>query len=323
MAALLAGTGFSLQAGNHDFHPEGNESVQSEKRQAALKIQLFLDSNGFGPGRIDAYWGQFTRKATTRWNASNSGQAIPLTQSGDPDLSKISQIPWNKPLVTKYTITSADEKKLGNVPEQPAAKADQSSLPYETLLELVAEKFHAYPDFICELNPQVDPSSLSAGTTLTVPNVAEPFDLSAVKNASSAGESAGEITVLSRDKMLEFRKDGKLVHTFPITPGAEGNQAPPGNWKVDTVAFMPTFRYDEKMLEEGKRSENAHIFPPGPNNPVGIVWIGINSEGIGIHGTSNPDDIGRNASHGCIRLANWDAAKLAPLVGVGTPVVIR
>ncbi|MGY8644370.1 MAG: L,D-transpeptidase [Verrucomicrobiales bacterium] len=123
--------------------------------------------------------------------------------------------------------------------------------------------------------------------------------------------------------MLEFRRDGKLIYTFPITLGAEGNRASSGEWKVVTVAFMPTFRYDKKMLNEGERSDDAHMLPSGPNNPVGIAWIGINADGIGMHGTSNPDDIGRNARHDCIRLANWDALKLGQAVAVGTKVTIQ
>jgi len=89
------------------------------------------------------------------------------------------------------------------------------------------------------------------------------------------------------------------------------------------VAKLPNFRYDKKMLKEGGRSDNFHMLPPGPNNPVGVIWIALNRKGVGIHGSDSPDAIGRNVSHGCIRLANWDIVKLASLVKGGVPVTIR
>ena len=123
--------------------------------------------------------------------------------------------------------------------------------------------------------------------------------------------------------MVEVREAGKLVHSFPITPGANDNVSPPGDWKVSIVSWMPEFRWDKSMLEDGKRSDEAFLLPPGPNNPVGIVWIGLNADGIGLHGTPDPDAIGRDRSHGCIRLSNWDALKLAKSVSPGTPVTVK
>jgi L,D-transpeptidase catalytic domain len=113
-----------------------------------------------------------------------------------------------------------------------------------------------------------------------------------------------------------------LLASFPITPGSQRLPAPVGTWKIIKITILPNFRWDEAMLQHGRRSGNYYLIPPGPRNPVGIVWIGLNRKGIGIHGTDNPQTIGRSASHGCIRLANWDAIRLAGEVTTGMTVEI-
>ncbi len=123
--------------------------------------------------------------------------------------------------------------------------------------------------------------------------------------------------------MLTVLEDGKVVAAFPVTVGSQATASPIGNWTVKAIAKLPTFRWDLKMLTKGERSSHGHLLPPGPNNPVGVVWIALNKKGIGIHGTDDPDGIGRNASHGCIRLANWDVTKLAEMVKTGTPVTVE
>jgi lipoprotein-anchoring transpeptidase ErfK/SrfK len=183
---------------------------------------------------------------------------------------------------------------------------------------------------------------------VTVPNV-KPFDLNAVKSiqpgaeekaviANELGEDTaapgddktdkpGDEGKLSlhvgvKDEMLEVLIDGKVAAAFPVTVGSQQTASPIGNWTVKAIAKMPNFRYDPLMLNKGERSSHAHLLPPGPNNPVGVLWIALNKKGIGIHGTEDPDSIGRNASHGCIRLANWDVVKLAALVKPGVPVTV-
>ena len=120
--------------------------------------------------------------------------------------------------------------------------------------------------------------------------------------------------------MLDLVEANRVIASFPITPGSKSLPAPIGTWKVVKVTILPIFRWDEAMLKHGRRSANFYTIPPGPRNPVGIVWIGVNKKGIGIHGTDSPDTIGRSASHGCIRLANWDAARVVHQVTVGMTV---
>jgi lipoprotein-anchoring transpeptidase ErfK/SrfK len=122
---------------------------------------------------------------------------------------------------------------------------------------------------------------------------------------------------------VEVRSGEKTVAAFPVTVGSQQTASPIGNWTVKTIAKMPDFRYDPMMLKKGKRSSDFHILPPGPNNPVGVMWIALNKKGIGLHGTESPDTIGRSASHGCIRLANWDVVKLAEMVKKGMAVTVE
>jgi lipoprotein-anchoring transpeptidase ErfK/SrfK len=123
--------------------------------------------------------------------------------------------------------------------------------------------------------------------------------------------------------MLSVFEGDKLIAAFPVTIGSGRTESPVGEWKVRGVAKMPNFRYDKAMLNKGERSGDFHMLPPGPNNLVGVIWIQLNKKGIGLHGTSEPDSIGRSASHGCVRLANWDVVRLAAKVKAGDPVSIR
>ena len=229
------------------------------------------------------------------------------------------------------------------------AQAKQKSLPYRSAGEAIAEKFHTDADFLAELNPGKT-KSIKAGDTLTVPNV-EPFELTEVKDLKAGSEIAandqddeGEkkngksekkdkntepaagtmaVKVDTQSNMLTVREGEKLIAAYPVTVGSTQTESPVGDWTVRSVAKMPNFRYDKAMLNKGERSSDFHLLPPGPNNPVGVIWIQLNKKGIGLHGTSDPDAIGRSASHGCVRLANWDVVRLASKVKAGVPVTIH
>jgi lipoprotein-anchoring transpeptidase ErfK/SrfK len=123
--------------------------------------------------------------------------------------------------------------------------------------------------------------------------------------------------------MLDLYDGPRLIASYPITPGSKTLPAPPGIWTIIGIFTLPEFRWDEEMLEHGRRSANAFEIPPGPLNPVGVLWCALNKTGIGIHGTNTPDTIGRAASHGCIRLANWDAIRFSTMVTTGMPVTIE
>jgi len=288
---------------------------RDHSRDEALKLQIFLDSRHFGPGVVDGSPGEFTTKALARYNQANG-----LPANARPDVSAI--LPY-----TSYTITDEDLASLGTMAVEPVDIAKQKRLPYTRLSELVAERFHTTGAFLGEINPRKNIDVLVAGDVLTVPNIGRPFYATKFPSTypapSSATATRREVLVDLSARMLEVREGAELLAAFPITPGSTEHPAPVGQWKIVGAVPWPWYRYDEGVLKRGERTETFYNFAPGVNSPVGILWAGTNRPGVGIHGTSNPDTIGRAGSHGCIRLANWDAATFYTLIAKGTPVTIR
>ena len=199
-------------------------------------------------------------------------------------------------------------------------------MPYPSLTIFLEERFHASPEFLQKLNPKVKLDNLKAGDIVRVPNVA-PFKLEDVKEHKVPEDpklAQRSVYVSVADKMLDVYDAHNLVASFPITPGSKTLPAPPGKWVVVGIFHpAPSSAGTRKVLEHGRRSADAYEIPPGPRNPVGVLWTGLDKIGIGIHGTSTPETIGRAASHGCIRLANWDAIRFSTMVTTGTPVTIE
>ena len=317
--------------------------------EAATRLQVFLDRAEFAPGKLDGYYGDFTLKALALYRESR-GEPVPPTPApkAAPDVSGL-DLASVDPVFITYTVTDADAQNVGELPEEVAAKAKLKALPYRDLAEALGEKFHSDPDFLEELNPG-KMKALKVGDQLRVPNV-EPFELATVKDLKPGSEIAPPVAneipeedaqptpteaphgdapappvtvkVDTKTNMLGVYQAEKLVAAYPVTIGSERTESPLGEWKVRGVAKMPNYRYDEKMLNEGERSDDFKMLAPGPNNPVGVIWIALNKKGIGLHGTEEPDSIGRSASHGCVRLANWDVVRLAGKVKGGVAVSIH
>jgi lipoprotein-anchoring transpeptidase ErfK/SrfK len=282
----------------------------------ATRLQIFLDNSDFGPGKIDGKMGEFFRKALVSYKHAH---AMPIT--GVVDQWMLDQVPQT---FTTYTIKGDDMAYVGDLPSGHEQQSKLKFLPYTSLLEFVAERFHSAEAYIQKLNPGKNWDHLQPGDTLKVPNVL-PFkveDFVEQKIPENPGLAGRKIYVDTKEHLLEVFDKDQLVCVFPITPGSTTLPAPIGTWKILGVTVWPWFRYDEAMLNYGMRSENYINLPPGPNNLVGVLWMGLNKPGIGIHGTNNPETIGRAASHGCIRLANWDAARIKDLVTVGNTVII-
>ena len=320
--------------------------------EAATRLQVFLDRANFSPGKIDGRYNEFTRKALSLYRESRGEQpqATP-PQSGKhtnvaPDVSGL-DLASVEPVFISYTVTEADVQTVGQLPSQVPEQAKLKFLPYRDVADAIAEKFHSDIHFLEQLNPG-KLKGLKAGDQLKVPNV-DPFELASVKDikpgsetASQAanevedqsetqtptpGESAGprnvSIKVDTKTNRLGVFEAEKLIAAYPVTIGSAHNMSPVGEWKVRGISKLPTFRYDKEMLEHGERSGNFHMLAPGPRNPVGVMWIALNKKGIGIHGTNDPGSIGRAASHGCIRLANWDVVRLATKLKTGDKVSIH
>lgn len=334
------------------------KSASSKQRketdtEAATQLQVFLDRANFSPGKLDGHYGDFTRKALALYRQSLGGQPQPaptVESKSDtpPDVSGIDLASAGPAFIT-YTVTDADLQNIGAVPDSVAEKAKLKALPYRDAGEAICEKFHCDRKFLVQLNPGKI-SAMKPGDQLKVPNV-EPFEFAAVKDlkpgsevganeiddepqASPPEDAGGKdiaaaeaspaivVKVDTKTDFLTVREGDKLVAAYPVSIGSAQSESPLGEWKVRGVAKLPTFRYDEQMLNHGTRSNDFKMLPPGPNNPAGVIWIALNKKGIGLHGTNEPDEIGRSTSHGCVRLANWDIVRLAMRVKAGVPVSI-
>lgn len=316
-----------------------------------VRLQIALDRAGFGPGVIDGRFEEFTRKAANLYLQSLGKDPVNNQQEAESALQdQLTTIP---DAYTEYTVSNADLDRVGPLPSSVQLKAKQKWLGYQNAGEAVAERFHTEPAFLAKINPGVDIHKLAAGTTLKVPNV-EQFDIAAVEQrkkeqiAKADSKSSGEHTRISSSRakseespvpvaeapersveigtaehILKVFDGDKLVAAFPVTCGSEAIPSPIGDWKVESINYLPIFRWDKKMLQTGHRSAEGIKLNPGPNSPVGVTWIALNKEGIGIHGTDDPESIGHAASHGCIRLSNWDSIRVADLVSKGTPVKIN
>lgn len=315
------------------FRPEPPASAASEtgtgeeiprailvtRRELTAQLQIFLDQKLFSPGMIDGNPGRFVVEALKRWQRANGFEETGVLDKNVP-LSTV------HPVYTYHKIMPFELKFLGELPTQPSQQAKTKSLPYSSYTEFLAERYHCSVDFLHRLNPKVRFSTLQTGDQVRVPNV-EPFKIEeapASGNYPENPELANRRIVIDRRRtILELYDGDKLIASVPIAPGAPSHPTPKGKWRVVGVTSMPTFRWDKGMLDRGVRTKNFHLLPPGPNNPVGVAWIGLNKPGIGIHGTNNPYSIGTWASHGCMRTANWDIARISKMVTKGVPVEIN
>lgn len=284
-----------------------------------LRTQIFLDGKLFGPGKIDGRPGEFTTKALKRYQAANG---LPQTEldAHTLDLSSISE------LYTTYMIREEDLKFIGELPSKPSEQSKKKYLPYDSLIEFLTERFHTSPELIEWLNRPLKMSALKPGDVVKVPNV-HPFHLEELMPIPGLPEvvefKTRIIKIDTREKLLGLYEGEKLLASLPITPGSGHLATPPGTWRIVGITQMPTFRWDKSVLEYGVRSKDAYELPIGPNNPVGVMWIGLNKPGIGIHGTNLPQSIGRSSSHGCMRTANWDVVRLSKMITKGMTVIIE
>ena len=274
-----------------------------------VATQIALGKSHFSVGEIDGRDGTLTTRASQQYIASHAtAPAVPIE---------------SKPYTT-YTIREGDFKYVGPLEATNEGQAKMKYLTYETMLEMVAERFHASQSLIAYLNSLPLNPTLVAGQTLVVPNV-EPFRIESLDVKTRGGGSSGNYVRIQRDcgALEVFDRNGSLLAYYPVSCGSPPNPTPAGEWKVINMVLLPTFRWDDEMLNKGVRSQDFFMFPPGPNNPVGVFWTGLSKPGVGIHGNPLPDTLFQGRSHGCIRMTNWDAITLPKYVGVGSKVVIE
>ena len=280
--------------------------------QNTLEAQIVMARQGISPGSLDGVLGFQTRAALAAFQRQHR-----LPRTGTLDAATRAALLVDDPPLTTYTVTTNDVARLLPLSRTWLEKSEQPRMDYETVLELVAEKAHAHPNLIRRLNPRVEWSSVFAGTTLVVPNASGPLPRSA----------AALVRIRLADKMLEaFDSATNLIAHFPCSIARQVEKRPVGDLYIAVIARNPNYTFDPDVFPESPEAQQLGqklILQPGPNNPVGTAWIGLSRPGYGIHGTPNPEDVGRTESHGCFRLANWNAEYLAQIVAVGTPVSVE
>jgi lipoprotein-anchoring transpeptidase ErfK/SrfK len=277
-----------------------------------FEAQVALARRAISSGSIDAALGSQTRRAISVFQET---QHLPVTGALNADTR--ARLMLNAPLMTTYVVTTDDLARLQPLGKTWLAKSQQTALEYETELELVAEKSHSHPELIRRLNLNVNWTNIAAGTVLQVPDVDYPV----------ASNKAAFAVIHLADKFLEaFDTETNLLAHFPCSIAANVEKRPVGELHVAVIAPHPNYTFDPDLFPESPEARQLKmklILPPGPNNPVGVAWIGLDKTGYGIHGTPIPEQVGRTESHGCFRLANWDAEYLSKLVWVGMPVLVE
>ena len=293
---------------------------QPEYRDA-LKVQVMLDRAGFSPGVIDGRMGANTKKALAIFREQGEKE-----QTVEP--------------LRRYRITAEDVAgPFAAVPSKMMKKASLPYLGYTSPLEEIAERFHTTSSFLGQLNPD---AGFAEGEEIEVPNVeamvmppprtalpaGEPQGQPAPQEAPAPGPAPAKIDVVvtvskSMSALTVTDASGRVIFYAPVTTGSRHDPLPIGRWKVNGVRFNPEFHYNPRLFWDAARKDTKAVIRPGPNNPVGLVWIDISKKHYGLHGTPDPATIGRTESHGCVRLTNWDALKLAAFVKPGTRVLFK
>ncbi len=326
----------------------------SPERIALTKVQIVLDRAGFRPGKIDGLGGEFTQKAADRYAAAYGlapGTLLDLTSVPEayrtytirpedaqwvgPQASKPPAQEKLKAMLYADLLEFVAERfhcdlgflrelnpgmenpQAGDVLRVPDVEEfrmeDVAALEKQRRAEEKARKAAALASPSPGASPSASPGASPDSLFLPPP----------APSPTPPPEPVCKLVLLRSERLIEVYEDDRLVGCFPCTPGSSRVPVPEGTWRVVANVLLPYFRWDKSVLESGVRSETAYNLPPGPNNPVGIVWMAINRPSVGMHGTPTPDQIGRNESAGCIRLANWDAFRLSQLVAKGTKIEVR
>lgn len=287
--------------------PSAHAGEDPGSLRAKLAWQIALERVGFSPGVIDGSIGRKTELATREFQRVRG-----LSITGKLDATTALALGVDAgAAVTNYTVQADDHAQIGSVPKSWLEKSRLSRLGYENLAALIAEKFHCTIGLLARLNPGRDLYRLQTGDSVVVPAVGE-YPTGLRGTHMEIDLSAKIVRVLDRER--------KLVALFHCSIAKDREKLPSGDASVVVITENPTYTFDPKMWPEVKGVDRKLLIPPGPRNPVGRCWIGLSLPGYGIHGSPNPEMIGKTGSHGCFRLTNWDALRLGGMIRVGTKV---
>jgi lipoprotein-anchoring transpeptidase ErfK/SrfK len=277
-----------------------------------LEAQIELARRGFSSGSIDGVRGAQSANALKAFQRN-----VRLKETGDLDNDTKTALQLTAPVLGTHTLTADELAALQPVSDTWLGKSQQTALAYASALEMLAERYHAAPNLIRRLNPNVDWDTVLAGTVLQVPALA--------KFTTSLRPTL--IHVKLAERILQATDDtGLVIVHFPVSIAKNVEKRPVGELQVVVVVPNPDYTLDPVNFPESAEAQELGrrlILPPGPNNPVGLAWIGLSRPGYGIHGTPEPEKVGRTESHGCFRLANWDAIALLGIAKVGMRVVVE
>ena len=318
---------------NVQFAPNGKESgfknVKAEQIQnlpvvipikgdvsgpSVLKTQVYLDRLHFSPGVIDGRWGRNAAIALWWYQRSRGINAADPGALDEATYRSLAAAAGGAPAVVQKTLTEDDVKgPFVTVPEEMYDKAKLDCLCYESKKEKIAERFHTTQEFLDTLNPDVDFSAVKAGDSIWVPNVRDEV-------TTPQADIARVVVSIKGNTFNAFDAQGNLIFHAPTTLGNKYDPSPRETVTVKKIVHDPHFHYQPKLFAEVPDDEPEANLNPGPNSPVGVVWIALSKRHFGVHGTSDPDSIGYASSHGCVRLTNWDAKEVAQRIREGVQI---
>ena len=277
-----------------------------------LEVQVELARRGFSGGPIDGIRG---RQSAAALQALQRREGLPET--GELDAATRGVLVLEAPALGWASLAAEDLAELQPLAKTWLGKSQQSALAHETALELATERFRAGATFLRRINPDTDWDALTAETLFVAP---------AAEFVDRLGRGA-RIEIRLEARVLEvLDSGGRLIAHFPTSIARKAEKRPVGELHVTVAIRNPDYTFDPAVFSESPEARELGrklLIPPGPNNPVGVAWIGLDRPGYGIHGTPDPVKVGYTESHGCFRLANWDAQTLLSLVWVGMPVVVE